>query len=99
MTHERFLRLRGETQKGAMVGVGEERQQVGGKAGNVLRPLPQCGDMDLDHVKPVIEVLAETALAHRALQVNVGCRNDADIGMARHGGAHALVLVVLQEAQ
>ena len=39
---------------------------------NVLAPLAQRRDADLDHVQPVKQVVAELAVGHRLLQIDVG---------------------------
>src|SRR5579875_2732974 len=66
---------------------------------NVLTPFPQRWQMERHDVEPVVKIFAETALAHRLLQVEVGGRNDAHIDLNGLRAANALQLLFLEHAQ
>src|SRR6218665_2466230 len=58
----------------------------------VLAPVAQRGDDDLDHIQPVVQVLAKAARPHIGGQVAVGGADDAHIDgllLGRAQGAHA----------
>ena len=66
--------------KGSLPTSGARRfEEVIGEQGDVLAPLAQRWNSDLDHVQPVEEILAEPALSHRLLQVRVGGRDQAHV--------------------
>ena len=47
--------------------------------GDLLPPLAQRRNPDLDDVEPVVQVLAELVRAHRALEIAVGRRNQPHV--------------------
>ena len=57
----------------------EPREERRNQERNLLSPLPERGNADLDHIEAVVEVLAELATVHRLLQVAI------------RGGDHARV--------
>ncbi len=67
--------------------------------GQVLAPLAQRRERDLDHAQPVVEVLAEAADLHELAQVAVGGRDDAHVHAPRLRGAERADLAVLEHAQ
>src|SRR6185312_16751986 len=67
--------------------------------GDVLRPLAQCGDAQIDDVEPEVEVLAEIALARLLLEVAVGGGDEADIDLDRLAAADPVDLALLDGAQ
>ena len=58
-------------------------QEVVHQQRDVLAPLAQRRKLNRDDVQPVVEVLAEAALAHHGGQVGIGCGQDAHIGPDR----------------
>ncbi|MDQ5880029.1 MAG: hypothetical protein QG638_2766, partial [Pseudomonadota bacterium] len=57
----------------------DTQQQCIDQCRYILAALPQCGHAQLDHIEPVIEILAETSGIHALAQVAVSCRDDAHI--------------------
>src|SRR5207245_10030083 len=47
----------------------------------------------------VIEVFADPALGHRALEVAIGRRHDTDVGLERCRASDSLVLTLLEHAE
>ena len=66
---------------------------------HVLHPLAERGQHDRDDVQPVVEILAEAAALHLALEVLVGRCDDADVHPDGAVAADALELALLQHAQ
>ena len=66
---------------------------------NIVLPLPQRRHRDLQHRQPVIQILPETAVPHRLLQIAVGRGNQADIHLDGMDPAHAFELTLLQHPQ
>ena len=71
--------------------LGELRDERAGQRQDVLGPLAQRRDVELDHVQPVEQVLAEAARLDLLFQVAVGGGEDARVGAAvrcwsRRGG-------------
>ena len=64
-----------------------------------LRPLAQRRHAQIDDVEAEIEILAESALAHRLLEVAVRGGDDADVDLHRLGAADAVDLALLDGAQ
>ena len=52
-----------------------------GQLEDVVEPLAQRRQRDLEDAEPVVEVLAELAALHRGVQVAVGRGDDADVGV------------------
>ena len=67
--------------------------------GDVLPALAQRGQVDGDHVQPVVEVLAEAAGADLAAQVAGGGRHQADLDARGLHATHPLELALLDRAQ
>src|SRR5581483_11143821 len=70
-----------------------------GQLGDVLAPLAQRGQPDRDDVDPVVEILAEPPLLHRALEIHVGGRDQPERRLDWLGAANALDLPLLDRAQ
>ena len=66
---------------------------------DVVAPLAQRRQLDADHVQPVEQVLAEAAVLHLALQVDVGGGDDAHVDLDRLHAAEAHELAFLHHAQ
>src|SRR5262249_54240073 len=49
--------------------------------------------------QPVVKIYAETTIPDDLLQIAVGGRDEAEVGLERRRSAHALVLALLQDAQ
>ena len=64
-----------------------------------LHTFAERRQLDLDHAKPVVEILAEAPLLDGLLQVAVRRRDDSDIDGAGVGGAQGPYLAVLEHAQ
>ena len=69
-----------------------ERENVGGA-------LPERWDPDVEHLQPVVQVLAEVAAFHGLPQVAVGRRDHANVRLQDAGGPEPLELAFLQDAQ
>ena len=61
--------------------------------------LAQRRQLESDDVEAVKQVFAETPLTHHLVEIQVGGGDDAHVGAAGHRVAHALVFLVLDEAQ
>ena len=76
--------------------LGEKRV---GQLQDVVEPLAQRRQRDLEDAEPVVEVLAELAALHRRVQVAVGGGNHADVGVEHARAAEAHELALLEHAQ
>ncbi len=65
----------------------------------VLAPLAQRRQMDGEAVEPIEQVLAKAARRHRLLQVLVGGRDDAHVGLDRLVAAEPLEALFLEQPQ
>ena len=74
-------------------------EEVHGQQRDVLGPLAQRGQVDPDHVEPVEQVGAESALLDLILQDLVGGRDDPDVDLERLRPADALELPGLEHAE
>ncbi len=54
---------------------------------------------DVEHLEPVEQILAKIPALHRLLQIAVGGRNHADVGLLRPRAAEPLELALLQDPQ
>ena len=68
-------------------------------SGNVVAPFAQRRQRDLDHVDAEVEVLAERAGGHGALEIAVGGGDDADVDVHLGQPAQPRELAVLQHLQ
>ena len=78
---------------------GKFRQEQVRQRQNVLAPLAQRPDIQLHHVQPVKQILAETPGLHLLLQVPVARGEDADVRAHLAVGADALERSILRHAQ
>ena len=74
-------------------------EEVADQRGDIFLALAQRRQHDVDHVQPVVQVLAEGALVHALLQVVVGGRQDAHVHAHRFGGAQGDEFLLLDDAQ
>ena len=58
---------------------GNLHQHLAREQRNVLRPLPQRRDADVEGAEPVVKVRTKTAVADGVLQIGVARREDADV--------------------
>ena len=63
------------------------------------RRRPERGHLDVHHVQPVVQILAELPADHQLVQVAMRRGNDAHVDRHRLGAAHRANLIVLQHAQ
>lgn len=61
----------------------------------VVQALAQRRDLDRQDVQPVVEVSAETAFAHRLLQVDGSGGDQADVAADHFVGTHRFELFLL----
>lgn len=61
----------------------------------VVQALAQRRDLDRQDVQPVVEVSAETAFAHRLLQVDGSGGDQADVAADHFVGTHSFELFLL----
>src|SRR6058998_3164597 len=67
--------------------------------GDVIRPLSQWWDLNREHIEPVVKVFTKAARRHFLLQVPIGRSDDPHIREPRPVLAHALVTLLLQDAE
>src|SRR5213593_2758730 len=67
--------------------------------GDVICPLSQCRDLDRKRIEPVVKVFTKAARRHLLLQVPIGRSDDPHIREPRPVLAHALVTLLLQDAE
>src|SRR5579862_1430637 len=77
----------------------EERQEMSRERLDVLRALAQRWQVNLEHVQPVVQILAKSSGFDGGEQVAVGGGNHAHVGAARGRVADALVFAFLNKAQ
>src|SRR5216117_4194925 len=92
-------RLAGERLRVAAEARGGLSQEVVDEQRDVLAPLGERRDGELDDAQAIVEVLAEAAGAYGALEVLVGGRDEAYVDPDRQVAAHALELLLLDGAQ
>src|SRR5437016_13971277 len=67
--------------------------------GDVIRPLSQWWDLNRKHIESVVKVFTKAARRHFLLQVPIGRSDDPHIREPRPVFAHALVTLLLQDAE
>src|SRR5206468_1353154 len=92
-------RLAGERLRVAREAPGGLLQEVVDQQRDVLAPLGERRNGELDDAQAVVEVLAEAAGAHGALEVLVGGGDEPHVDPDRHVPAHPLELLLLDGAQ
>ena len=81
--HEEIASLRTETCLAPSHPARELSQEVVGQGEDVVRPLPQCGEVDAEDGKPIVEVTAEMPIRDGLLQIVVGRCDETDVGAER----------------
>ena len=84
---------------GARHGLSQLLQEDLGQRQDVLAPLAQRCDVDLEHVEPVVEVEPERAALHAGFEVAIGGGDQAHVGLQRARASHPLELARLEHAQ
>ena len=74
-------------------------EEMLGQQGDVGNAVAQAGQLDVDHVDAIVQVLAETAFGHRPAQVLVRGQDHAGIDLEGLRAADLLELQVLQDAE
>ena len=99
MLEQRLQRRRFEAADVLAVALRVLPQEVRRERGNVLAPLAQRRQLDLDRVQPEQQVLPEAAGRDLLAEVRVGRRDDAHVDLARARRADALEVAGLEHAQ
>ena len=79
--------------------LGEIGEEEVAEREDVLGALAQRRKADLEHLEPVVEILAEGAALDRGTQVAVGGGDEAHVGGQPLGATHTLELPLLEHAQ
>src|SRR5882724_731224 len=74
-------------------------QEVVGQHEDIVRPLPQGGEMDAEDGEPVVEITAKTPIHDGLLQIVVGRCDEPDVSAERRRSTDTLVLALLEDAQ
>jgi hypothetical protein len=96
---EEIQRARREPPHRAAVARRELRQEMIGEERDVLRPLAQGRDRDVDHGDPVVEIGAEGPASHRLPEVAVRGRDEADVHPPEAAVADPAEVLELEHAQ
>ena len=80
-------------------GGAESAGQMSGQDFDVVGPLPQRRQRDLERVDPEPQVLAKFTLDDHAVQVAIGCANDPNVARVGLVLADASNFAALQEAE
>ena len=64
-----------------------------------LKTLAQRGDMDLEDIEAIVQILAELTVVDRRLEISIGRRNDANIGSNRLPTPDARELKILENME
>ena len=91
--------LRGEAHGLPVVLARVLQAEVLGEGRDLLGPVAERGDEDIDDVEAVVEVLAKGPLGHRLFEVLVGGGDDADVDLDVAVGAQPRELAVLEHLQ
>jgi hypothetical protein len=78
---------------------GAAGEEVLGEERDVGGAFAERRHVDVEHVEPPVEVLAEAAVGDSLLEVAVGGGDEADVEAARLGGAEAAHLAFLEGAE
>ena len=78
---------------------GKALQEMRGERRHVALPTPQRGQRDVDHVEPIVQILAEFSLRDQLLQVAVRRGDEADVHGLGLVAAHALELPLLEHSK
>src|SRR5580765_1192964 len=74
----------------------EERRR---QRDDVLWPLTQWRDANLEDLESIVEIFSEMSAIHCGAEITIGGGDNADIGLDRFRAAEALKLMLLQHAQ
>ena len=77
----------------------ERMEKLRGQRYDVLPTFPQRRNVDMDDVKPVIQVAPERPLLYHVPQIPVRRSNKTDIDMDRPGSADTLYFLILYDPQ
>ena len=69
------------------------------EVGDLVAALPERRHRDLDHLEPVVQVLAELAAQHHPFEIAIGGGHDADVGVDRLVAPELGELRVLEDVQ
>src|SRR5918996_2446030 len=97
--HEEFQGVLGDGGRDGARLVSVLHQEVLDKRRDVLLALAERGHVDVDHVQPVVEVLAELPVVNPLGEVAVRRRDHADVDLDRHVRSDPLELALLENAQ
>src|SRR5467141_3395922 len=67
--------------------------------GDVIHSLSQCRNLNRKYIEPVVKVFTKAARRDFLLQVTIGRSDDPHIGEPRPVLTHALVTLLLQDAE
>src|SRR5271163_2472117 len=67
--------------------------------GDVFPAIAERGQLEMNYVQAVVQILAEAALADQRQELNVGCSNDADINFELFRAAEAHEFALLNDAE
>src|SRR5690606_14502844 len=70
-----------------------------GELEHVVPAIAERGDLDLEHIEPIVEVLAEPARGDRSLEIGVRGREHPNIAAQRLAAADPLEAALLQDPQ
>ena len=88
-----------ERQRRYAIGVGIFGGEVLGQELDVLGPVSQGRNLDVDHVEPVEQILPHGAIADGLLEVAVGGGDQPDVHFDRLGAADPVDLAFLDDPQ
>src|SRR5205807_3248309 len=97
--HEELARLAAEARLELAHVAAELAHEVIRKKQDIVASLAQRRQMDPEHRETVEEILAEPSFGHRAFEVPIRGRDEANVSLQRGRAAHALVPTLLQHAQ
>ena len=74
-------------------------EKIVDECGDVFDPFSQRGQMQRDHVEPIVQVFPELPGFYQFFEVFVGGGNDADIDFDRFHAAHTANFMLLQDPE
>src|SRR5262249_51586053 len=74
-------------------------EKAGDEPRNVVRPLPERWNADVEHVEPIVEVGTKVPFGHGLAQVAVRRGNHPHVGSHRAGAAQTHELALLEHAE
>ncbi len=88
-----------EMQEGFAVFLGVLVEEVLGEERDIVGAFAECGDVDLDHIEPIVQVFAETALFDLLAQGFVGGGDQTDIDGGGKCATKAFDAAALEDTQ